>query len=75
MLSTASFFGGMLLMRLLIALTHLLDPEHDRELLGQEPFLLSDWEATDTEKQHIPGPVDIPVAIFPVKNRIFGTQH
>lgn len=32
MLSTASLFAGMLLMRLLIALTHLLDPDHEREL-------------------------------------------
>eukprot|EP00435_Cladocopium_sp_Y103_P050603 s1566_g15.t1 len=32
MLSTASVFAGMLLMRLLIALTHTLDPDHEREL-------------------------------------------
>eukprot|EP00435_Cladocopium_sp_Y103_P050196 s1343_g15.t1 len=32
MLSTASVFAGMLLMRLLIAVTHFLDPDHEREL-------------------------------------------
>jgi len=34
MLSTASIFAGMLLMRMLIALTHFLDPDHERECLG-----------------------------------------
>ena len=63
MLSTASFFGGMLLMRLLIALTHLLDPDHDRELLGHGGAIFAERLGSHRfPKQHVPGRVDIPVA-------------
>eukprot|EP00438_Fugacium_kawagutii_P011073 Skav233518 [mRNA] locus=scaffold1910:82824:83771:- [translate_table: standard] len=44
MLSTASLFAGMLFMRLLIALTHRLDPEHEMELDQLESVTASERE-------------------------------